>query len=220
LGLTHNKKTTMAHLEVEPKKSTPWLWILVGLVALAILFFLFKGCGGEKAETTADTSATTTLDTNGGTVVAATQPDWSKVDMNAPETPDADITDKDVTVRGNNDYTIYSLGEDILFATDQNALQPTAEAKLKQIASSLNNRFKGAVIGVYGNTDATGDAAHNKQLGADRANVVKDWLIKNGVEADKISVQSLGETEPVATNETTTGRQQNRNVSIVAFPAK
>ena len=189
----------MAHLEVEPKKSTPWLWILVGLVALAILFFLFKGCGGEKAMTTTDTSATTTVDTIGGNVIATTQPDWSKVDMNAPETPDADITDKDVTVRGNNDYTIYSLGEDILFATDQNALQPTAEAKLKQIASSLNNRFKGAVIGVYGNTDATGDAAHNKQLGADRANVVKDWLIKNGVEADKISVQSLGETEPVAT---------------------
>ena len=209
----------MAHLEVEPKKSTPWLWILVGLVALAILFFLFKGCGGEKAMTTTDSSATT-MDTTSSTVIAATQPDWSKVDMNAPETHDADITDKDVTVRGNNDYTIYSLGEDILFATDQNALQPTAEAKLKQIASSLNNRFKGAVIGVYGNTDATGDAAHNKQLGADRANVVKDWLIKNGVEADKISVQSLGEAEPVATNATTTGRQQNRNVSIVAFPAK
>ena len=169
--------------------------------------------------TTTDSSATT-MDTTSSTVIAATQPDWSKVDMNAPETHDADITDKDVTVRGNNDYTIYSLGEDILFATDQNALQPTAEGKLKQIASSLNNRFKGAVIGVYGNTDATGDAAHNKQLGADRANVVKDWLIKNGVDADKISVQSLGETEPVATNETATGRQQNRNVSIVAFPAK
>ena len=169
--------------------------------------------------TTTDSSATT-MDTTSSTVIAATQPDWSTVDMNAPETHDADITDKDVTVRGNNDYTIYSLGEDILFATDQNALQPTAEAKLKQIASSLNNRFKGAVIGVYGNTDATGDAAHNKQLGADRANVVKDWLIKNGVEADKISVQSLGEAEPVATNATTTGRQQNRNVSIVAFPAK
>ncbi|RYF88954.1 MAG: OmpA family protein, partial [Chitinophagaceae bacterium] len=80
--------------------------------------------------------------------------------------------------------------------------------------------FKGAVIGVYGSTDATGDAAHNKQLGADRANAVKEWLTKNGIEPDKISVRSLGETEPVATNDTKTGRQQNRNVSIVAFPAK
>jgi outer membrane protein OmpA-like peptidoglycan-associated protein len=211
----------MAHLEVEPKKSTPWLWILLALVALAVLFFLFKGCGnGTVNKATTDSTSTTSADTSAGNAIAATQPDWSKVDLNAPETRDADITDKDVTVRGNDQYTIYSLGEDILFATDKNALQGSAESKLKQVVTSLTKRFKGAVIGVYGSTDATGDAAHNKQLGADRANAVKEWLVKNGIDADKISVQSLGETEPVATNETKTGRQQNRNVSIVAFPAK
>ncbi len=100
------------------------------------------------------------------------------------------------------------------------ALQSNAENKLKLILASLNKRFKGAQIGVYGSTDATGDAAHNKQLGADRASAVKDWLVKNGIDADKVSVQSLGESKPVATNATATGRQQNRNVSIVAFPAK
>jgi outer membrane protein OmpA-like peptidoglycan-associated protein len=211
----------MAHLEVEPKKSTPWLWILLALVDLALLFFLFKGCGnGTANKATTDSTSTTSADTSAGNAIAATQPDWSKVDLNAPETPDADITDKDVTVRGNDQYTIYSLGEDILFAIDKNALQGSAESKLKQVATSLTKRFKGAVIGVYGSTDATGDVAHNKQLGADRANSVKDWLVKNGFDADKISVQSLGETEPVATNETKTGRQQNRNVSIVAFPSK
>lgn len=215
----------MAHLEVEPKKSNPWIWILLGLVILAVLFFLLKGCNGNSNKAAGDSTATktdTSANANASTenAVAATQPDWSKVDFNAPETKDEDITDKDVTVRGNDQYTIYSLGEDILFATDKTELQGTAETKLKQITASLNKRFKGAVLGVYGSTDATGDAAHNKQLGADRANAVKDWLTKNGIAADKISVQSLGETEPVATNNTKTGRQQNRNVSIVAFPAK
>jgi outer membrane protein OmpA-like peptidoglycan-associated protein len=214
----------MAHLEVEPKKSNPWIWILLALIALAVLFFLFKGCGNNKANNAAADSTATTgaaVDTSStANAVAATQPDWSKVDFNAPETKDPDVTDKDVSVRGNDQYTIYSLGEDILFATDKNTLQGSAEAKLKQITASLNKRFKGAVIGVYGSTDATGDAAHNKQLGADRANAVKEWLTKNGIEADKVSVQSLGETEPVATNATETGRQQNRNVSIVAFPAQ
>ncbi|RZJ63504.1 MAG: OmpA family protein, partial [Flavobacterium sp.] len=135
----------MAHLEVEPKKSTPWLWIILALVVLAVLFFLLKGCGsGTNDKATTDSTATTaTADTSAGNAIAATEPDWSKVDFNAPETPDADITDKDVNVRGNDDYTIYSLGEDILFATDQNALQGTAEAKLKMISSSLNKRFKG-----------------------------------------------------------------------------
>ncbi|MFD2146670.1 hypothetical protein [Mucilaginibacter antarcticus] len=106
----------MAHLEVEPKKSNPLLWIILGLVALAILFFLFKGCGKENAgtATTTDTTSSTTVDTSSRETVAATQPDWSKVDFNSPEITDADITDKDVSVRGNDDYTIYSLGEDIL----------------------------------------------------------------------------------------------------------
>ncbi|MFD2146669.1 OmpA family protein [Mucilaginibacter antarcticus] len=99
-------------------------------------------------------------------------------------------------------------------------MQGNAEAKLKQISTALGNRFKGAVVAVYGSTDSTGDAADNKQLGAERANAVKDWLTNNGITADKISVQSLGETEPVASNETKTGRAQNRNVSIVAFRSK
>lgn len=211
----------MAHLEVEPKKSTPWLWIILGLVALAILFFLVKGCGDGKSTTTgADSSTTNTSDTSNKTVVAATQPSWSDVDFNSPETPDPEITDKDVNVRGNEQYTIYSLGQDILFAPDQNTLQLTAEGKLKQVATALSKRFTGATIGVYGSADATGDASHNKQLGADRANAVKNWLVKNGVDADKVSVQSLGESQPVATNSTPAGRAQNRNVSIVAFPAK
>lgn len=211
----------MAHLEVEPKKSNPWLWIILGLIALAILFFLFKGCGdGKTTTTTTDSTSTTTSDTSTQQVVAATQPNWNDVDFNSPEMPDPAITDKDVTVRGNDKYTIYTLGQDILFDPDKTSLQTTAEGKLKQISAALNSRFDGATIGVYGSTDATGDADHNKQLGSDRANVVKDWLVKNGISSDKVSVQSLGETEPVATNETKTGRAQNRNVSIVAFPAK
>ncbi|MEO6150776.1 MAG: OmpA family protein, partial [Mucilaginibacter sp.] len=86
----------MAHLEVEPKKSTPWIWILLGLVALVILFFLLRGCGdGNKDKMMTDTI--TEVDTATGSVVAATQPDWNKVDFNAPETKDEDITDRDVT---------------------------------------------------------------------------------------------------------------------------
>jgi len=212
----------MAHLEVEPKKSSPWIWILLALIVLAVLFFLLKGCGKSSSDKgAADSTSTRAADTTSANKVeAATQPDWSSVDFNSPQTSDPDITDKDVSVRGNDKYTIYSLGEDILFATDQNTLQGSSEAKLKQISSSLSKRFKGAVIGVYGSTDATGDATHNKQLGADRANAVKDWLVKNGIDSGKVSVQSLGESEPVATNSTEKGRQQNRNVSIVAFPAQ
>ncbi|MFI5453403.1 OmpA family protein [Pedobacter sp. UC225_61] len=59
----------------------------------------------------------------------------------------------------------------------------------------------------------------SQELGKQRAEAVKQWLTSPGnVPATTISVQSVGETQPVATNETSQGRKQNRNVSIVVFP--
>ncbi|MES2808801.1 MAG: OmpA family protein [Bacteroidota bacterium] len=204
----------MAELDVQPKKSSPWwLWLLLAILAIIILLFLFKGCNGDNESVVTDT--TTTKE-----VVAVTQPAWDSVNFESPALtdPDPDITDADITLSGNDQYVIYSLGENILFATDQNAIQASADAKLKQIAASINRRYKGASIGVYGSADAIGDADHNKQLGEDRANAVKNWLSSNGgFDAANISVHTLGESQPVASNNTADGRQQNRNVKIVAF---
>ncbi|WP_462266740.1 OmpA family protein [Mucilaginibacter sp.] len=212
----------MAELDVRPKRSNPWwLWLLLALVALAILFFLFKGCNTKKgAVSTTDSTSTVTTDSSasGKPAIAATEPDWNNVDFNSPKSADQDVTDPDIAVSGNDKYTIYTLGENILFATDKNTVQSSGEAKLKQVIGSLNKRFKGASIGVYGSTDSTGTAGHNKQLGAERAEAVKGWLAKNGIDSTKITVRSLGESKPVASNATASGRQQNRNVSIVAFP--
>jgi len=210
----------MAHLEVKPKSGTPWwLWLLIAIIAIAILLFLLKGCGGKKTAATTDSTITTTDSSSAKPAVAVTTPDFSNVDFNSPKSSDPDVTDKDIAVSGNDKYTIYTLGENILFATDQSTVQGSADAKLKQVIASLNKRFKGANIGIFGNTDSTGTAGHNKQLGAQRAAAVKTWLVSNGsLDSTKVSVHSLGESKPVATNATPSGRQQNRNVEIVAFP--
>ena len=205
----------MAELDVQPKNSNSWwIWILAALIALVLLLLLLRGCNSTD-NTTVITDSTTT------TTVAKTQPDWDKVDFNAAKATDADVTDPSIVVSGNDQYTIYTLGENILFATDQNTLQGEAGAKLTQVANSLNKRFKGATIGVYGNTDSEGTAGYNKALGAERAAAVKAWLVSNGgVDEAQVSIHSLGENQPVATNTTATGREQNRNVSIVAFTNK
>jgi len=210
----------MADLDVQPKRSNPWwLWLLIALIALVILIFLVKGCN-DKTTTTSTTDSTTTT-TGTSKTLAVTQPDWNSVDFNASKTTDEDVSDTTIVVTGNDRYTIYTLGENILFATDQNTLQGDADTKLKQIAASLNKRYKGADIGVFGSTDSKGSAGHNKELGADRAAAVKNWLITTGgLDSAKVSIHSLGETQPVATNATSSGREQNRNVSIVAFPKK
>jgi outer membrane protein OmpA-like peptidoglycan-associated protein len=211
----------MAELDVQPKRSNPWwIWLLIAIIALAVLFFLFKGCNSKDTTTVVSDSTTTTTTSDSSTTqnIAATAPDWNNVDFDAPKASYDEVNDPEIVVSGNDKYTIYTLGENILFATDKNTLQANAESKLKTIVASLNKRFKGAQVGVFGSTDSTGDAGENKQLGADRAEAVKNWLTENGIDAVKVSVHSLGESKPVATNATAGGRKQNRNVQIVAFP--
>lgn len=206
----------MAELNVQPKRSSPWwLWVLIILVAIAILIFLFRGSNTTTGYGAADSTASS-ADT--GIVAATTSPNWNTVDFNAPEASYEEIKDRDIVVRGNEDYSIYILGENILFPTDRNELQAGATDKLEQLSASLSKRFKGSTIGVYGSTDSTGTTGHNQRLGAERAEAVKNWLIQNGgIPANTISVHSLGESEPVSTNATAPGRQQNRNVQVVAF---
>lgn len=208
----------MAHLEVQPKESRPWwMWLLLALVAIALAALLFNKCNSEKTAIGPDT----TVNNTGSASMAATVPDWKSVNFNSETTTDADITDRDISTRGNETYTIYTLGENILFPTDGSVVSKAGEAKLKMISDVLNKRFDGATVGVFGSTDATGGENLNKELGRERAESVKNWLAASGkVASETISVQSLGETEPVATNQTEAGRQQNRNVSIVVFPKK
>jgi len=203
----------MAELEVQPKKKSPVIWILVIIAILVLLFLLMRGCGNSSTTFTggADTS----------NVIATTVADWDEVDFDAPVATYEEVTDTGIEVRGNEKYSIYGLGENILFATDQSNIQGGATQQLNQIAASLKKRFDGASIAVYGNTDAAGSAGHNQELGAARAESVKNWLVeKAGIAADKISVRSHGESAAVASNATAEGRQLNRNVQIVALANK
>jgi outer membrane protein OmpA-like peptidoglycan-associated protein len=212
----------MAQLDVQPKQRSPiWIWIVVFIVVMGVLFMLLRGCNSaaplkiDQADTTADDTVVTANTTS----AATTQPDWNAVDFTIPKASYEEVTDTAVMVRGNQQYTIYSLGENVLFGKDDSKIREGASAKLNQIAASLDKRFKNAFIGVYGHTDSTGNAGHNKTLGAQRANAVKDWLITNaGVAEQQISVHSLGETKPLAPNTTDKGKAQNRSVEIVAFP--
>lgn len=201
----------MAELEVQPKKKSPIIWILLLVAILAVLFLLLRGCNDKG-------SHTKTAGADSSRVLAATVADRDSVDFNIPVASYDEVTDKGIEIRGNDRYTIYGLGENILFATDQSNIQKNADRQLKQISASLKKRFDGASIAVYGNADASGTAGHNKELGAERAEAVKNWLVENGgIPADKISVHSRGESAAVATNATVQGKQLNRNVQIVAL---
>jgi outer membrane protein OmpA-like peptidoglycan-associated protein len=208
----------MAELNVQPKKRRSLLPWLLGALALIALIFIFTRKGDKDeaatAATTTDTVSNNTTDSSGNFNTAS---GWDAVDFNSPAVSYEEITAKNVNVRGANDYAIYSVGENILFDEGKSTIRSNAEKKLKQIAASIEKRYKEGELRVYGHTDSVGSSAANKQLGEQRAQAVRDWLTKNGnVSESRISLHSIGESEPVASNASEKGREQNRRVEIVA----
>lgn len=208
----------MADLNVQPKQKKsflPWLLLILGIIAL--LFFLMRGCNNKKGDETTTDSTVTTTTAPAATADTAAGSAWGNVDFNAPSVAYDEITDKNINVRGNDNYGIYGLGENILFDEGKNTLRSDAEQNLKQIAASIQKRYNGASVRVFGYTDSVGSKGYNKELAEQRAEAVQNWLSKNGsITADKISLEPVGEARPVATNATSEGRQQNRRVEIVA----
>jgi outer membrane protein OmpA-like peptidoglycan-associated protein len=207
----------MAELNVQPKKQKSWWpWLLALLGIIAIIFFLTRGSDKKNENTAAPVATTDSSGMNSSNATSNSMVPWDSINFNTPYASYDEINDKDVTVRAGNDYAIYSVGENILFETNKSTIKKNAEQKLKQISTSLSNRYNGGEIMVYGYTDSKGNAADNKQLAEQRADAVKNWLVQNGnVSSDRISVHPVGESQPVASNETEKGRQQNRRVDIV-----
>ena len=204
----------MADLNVQLKRKPNLLpWILLGLGILALILFLVKGCSNNKNTdrvASTDSVSTTTASKTTGT-------NWDSIDFNSPALAYQEISNTDITVTGNKNYSIYSLGENILFDTDKNDMKNDAEKNLQQIIESINKHHKGGEIRIYGFTDSQGDAGYNKELAMKRAEAVENWMVQHGnISKNNVSLHPEGEAKPVASNATATGRQQNRRVEIVS----
>lgn len=102
----------------------------------------------------------------------------------------------------------------VLFSTGKSTLQPGAHLELDRLAAYLKDHPKQRVL-IEGNTDSTGSAAYNQELSATRAQAVAQALELRGVPESQYQTIGLGESYPVASNDTSAGRQQNRRVDIV-----
>jgi outer membrane protein OmpA-like peptidoglycan-associated protein len=66
-----------------------------------------------------------------------------------------------------------------------------------------------------GHTDSVGGDGYNQRLSEQRAGAVRDYLVQQSIPADHVTAKGFGKTQPVASNETAAGRQQNRRVEVV-----
>jgi len=103
---------------------------------------------------------------------------------------------------------------DVLFDTGKYTLRAGAREKLARVAGILVGH-PGLQLQVEGYTDSVGSDASNQQLSEHRAASVRDYLTAAGIPANSVTAKGLGETLPVATNDTAAGRQQNRRVELV-----
>jgi outer membrane protein OmpA-like peptidoglycan-associated protein len=126
-------------------------------------------------------------------------------------------TGVDVTEVDNGQAILVNLPNGVTFATDSSAISPAFRATLDQIAQSLRD-YPNSLIDVYGHTDSTGSDTYNQALSERRARAVADYLSMRGVAASRIRWQGYGETQPVASNDSEQGRQQNRRVEIKIVP--
>ena len=138
------------------------------------------------------------------------------LDRQAAELDQAIQNDR-VRIVNTGDRLIVTLPEGILFATDSAAVQPSIQSDLYAVASNVN-RYPNSIVQVIGHTDNTGSAAYNQDLSERRAGAVASILQAGGVSGGRISAIGRGEDQPVASNLTPEGRQQNRRVEIVIIP--
>lgn len=103
---------------------------------------------------------------------------------------------------------------DVLFDTGKYTLKPGAREKLAKVAGILLS-YPGLNIEVGGYTDNVGGDSMNQTLSENRAGSVRDYLVKEGVLTSSVSARGFGNSLPVATNENSAGRQQNRRVELL-----
>ena len=103
---------------------------------------------------------------------------------------------------------------DVLFDTARYTLKPNAQIALAKVSTILQ-LHPDLRVQVEGYTDSVGGDAYNQKLSENRANAVHDFLVQNGVPAANVTSVGYGKADPVASNDTASGRAQNRRVNLV-----
>jgi outer membrane protein OmpA-like peptidoglycan-associated protein len=104
----------------------------------------------------------------------------------------------------------------LLFDFDSDAIRSDAAENLRNLAASLK-KYSNTNLLIVGHTDAVGSADYNQSLSTRRASSASTFLSMQGVASDRLRTVGRGETEPLASNETEAGRQQNRRIEVAIF---
>jgi outer membrane protein OmpA-like peptidoglycan-associated protein len=129
----------------------------------------------------------------------------------------AELADSGVEVYREGDSIRLSIPGNITFATGSDAIVTGFYPVLEDVAKVLN-RYDKTKLSVEGHTDSVGDANYNRELSIQRANSVANYLQATSVAANRLLTLGMGESQPIADNASTEGRQENRRVELRVIP--
>ena len=122
-----------------------------------------------------------------------------------------------VSVTRNGDNIILNMPGNVTFATDSSNISSNFYEVLNSVALVINE-YEKTYVDITGHTDSTGSDDYNMQLSIARANSVARYLESQKVLPQRITTAGMGESHPIATNDTAQGRALNRRVEILLTP--
>lgn len=124
---------------------------------------------------------------------------------------------EDASVRRDAQTLAVTFKSDLLFDVDSAMVKPGGYDELRRVAEVLN-AYPQTRLQIAGHTDSSGSEQYNQPLSERRAEAVKTILVNYQVVPQRISTIGYGESQPIASNETASGRQMNRRVAITIEP--
>lgn len=122
-----------------------------------------------------------------------------------------------VSVTRVGDNIILNMPSNVTFGVNQSTVRPEFRATLTSVAIILQ-KYNKTIVDVIGHTDSTGSDAYNLELSQQRAITVANIISQQGVDPRRFYIDGRGESDPIASNATESGRAQNRRVEITIAP--
>lgn len=103
--------------------------------------------------------------------------------------------------------------ETVYFPFDRASIDPVEMDKLDNLIHRIETKL--IHVRIEGHTDSQGSARYNQKLSVNRAKAIKNYLVQHGIQAGKISIEGLGESDPVVPNDTEAHRIKNRRADLI-----
>lgn len=121
------------------------------------------------------------------------------------------------SIQREQDILAVTFKADFMFDVNSSVIKPGAYQEIDRVAQVLN-KYPQTRIRIEGHTDSTGSEEYNQRLSEQRAEAVKNALITRSVDPARLETIGMGESSPIAGNDTEAGRQINRRVKVVIIP--